>query len=340
MLAIFVAVVVWFARQIHDFLIPPSTAVTIPSFVGQTLTDANAEIGRLKLSSAVVDHTTSDRYPKGVVIMQRPSSGEQAREGRQISFVVSDGIVNRLMPDLRYQSLREVQLDLSRSRLRIGKIAYAKSDIVPEAHVVSQNPPPLTDVDDGDSVDLVVSRGGLSALQVPTFTGLTIDDARDLATRTGIKLGQIVWTPLGPTGPPHGAVVRQIPAPNSKIASFDPVSLQVSAGPFESGYVLRQVRLLVSVPPAGNEASSQPVDLRLTVTDATGKYDLFRAFAQPGQKLDFNVTAVGTSVLDMYVNDQLVGEQRLGREPAVVYGNKAVTPKPSGSPRAAPSSSP
>ncbi len=148
--------------------------------------------------------------------MQRPSSGEQAREGRQISFVVSDGIVNRLMPDLRYQSLREVQLDLSRSRLRIGKVTYAKSDIVPEAHVVSQNPAPLTDVDDGDSVDLVVSRGGLSALQVPTFTGLTIDDARDLATRSGIKLGQIVWTPLGPTGPPHGAVVRQIPAPNSR----------------------------------------------------------------------------------------------------------------------------
>ncbi len=96
----------------------------------------------------------------------------------------------------------------------------------------------------------------------------------------------------------------------------------------------------MSVPPAENAAGSQPVDLRLTVTDATGKYDLFRAFAQPGQKLDFNVTAVGTSVVDMYVNDQLVGEQRLGREPAVVYGNKAVTPKPSGSPRAVPSSSP
>jgi serine/threonine-protein kinase len=331
---------VWFARQIHDFVIPPSTAVTVPSFVGQTLTDANAEVGRLKLSSAVVDHTTSDRYPKGVVIMQRPAAGEQAREGRQISFVVSDGIVNRLMPDLRYQSLREVQLDLSRVRLRIGKITYAKSDIVPDAHVISQNPPPLSDVDDGDSVDLVVSRGALSVLQVPHFTGLTIDGARDLAGRSGIKLGQIVWTPLGPSGPPHGAVVRQVPAPDSKIASFEPVSLQVSAGPFESGYVIRQVRLLVSVPAAENDTTSQPVDVRLTVTDATGKYDLYRAFAQPGQKLDFIVTALGTSVVDMYVNDQLVGEERLGKEPPIVYGNKPVTPKPSGSPGAAPVKSP
>ncbi len=137
-LAIFVAIVVWFGRQIYDFLIPSSATVTIPSFVGQTLPDANAEIARLKLSSAVVDHTTSDRYPKDVVIMQRPEAGDVVREGRQISFVISDGILARLMPDLRYQSMREVQLDLSRERLSLGKVSYAKSDVIPEGHVISQ----------------------------------------------------------------------------------------------------------------------------------------------------------------------------------------------------------
>jgi serine/threonine-protein kinase len=327
-LAIFVAVVVWFGRQIHDFLLPPSNTVTIPSFVGQTLPDANAEIARLKLSSAVIDHTTSDRYPKNVVIMQRPDSGEQAREGRQISFVISDGIVARQMPDLRYQSMREVELDLSRVRMKLAKVTYVKSDIVPEGHVISQDPAPLSNVTQTDAVTLIVSKGGLSVLQVPTFTGMDIDAARALAQKTGVKLGQIVWTPLGPSGPPHGAVVRQVPAPNGKIASFDPVSLQVSAGPFESGYVIRQVRLLVSVPVPDATQSTQQLDVRLTVSDATGKYDLYRAFAEPGQKLDFIVTAVGTSLVDMYVNDQLVGETRLGTEPPVVYGNKPVTPGP------------
>ncbi len=55
-----------------------------------------------------------------------PTPGEQVREGRQISFVISDGIVARLMPDLRYQSMREVQFDLSRSHLRLGKVTYVK----------------------------------------------------------------------------------------------------------------------------------------------------------------------------------------------------------------------
>jgi beta-lactam-binding protein with PASTA domain len=305
---------------------PPSTTVTIPSFVGQTLTDANAEIQRLKLSSAVIDHTTSDRYPKNVVIMQRPDVGEQVREGRQVSFVISDGIVARLMPDLRYQSMREVELDLSRVRLKLGKVTYVKNDVIPEGHVVSQDPAPLSSVAQGDTVTLVVSRGGLSVVQVPNFTGMLIDDARALAQKTGVKLGQIVWTPLGPNGPPRGAVVRQIPAPNGRIASFDPVSLQVSAGPFESGYIVRQVRLLVSVPMPGDTAATQQLDVRVTVTDATGKYDLYHAFAEAGQKLDFTVTAVGTSLVDLYVNDQLVGETRLGAEPPVVYGKKPVQP--------------
>jgi len=327
-LVIFVAVVVWFGRQIHDFLLPPSNTVTVPSFVGQTITDANAEIQRLKLSSAVADHTTSDRYPKNVVIMQRPEAGEQAREGRQVSFVISDGIVARLMPDLRYQSMREVELDLSRVRMKLGKVTYVKSDVVPEGHVISQDPAPLSSITQTDTVTLVASRGGLSVLRVPTFTGMDVDAARALAQKTGVKLGQIVWTPLGPNGPPHGAVVRQIPAPNGQIASFDPVSLQVSAGPFESGYVLRQVRLLVSVPIPDQTAGAQPLDVRVTITDATGKYDLYHAFAEPGQKLDFTVTAVGTSLADVYVNDALVGETRLGTEPPVVYGKKPVTPAP------------
>jgi beta-lactam-binding protein with PASTA domain len=286
----------------------------------------------LKLSSAVADHTTSDRYPKDVVIMQRPDAGEQVRQGRQVSFVISDGIVARLMPDLRYQSMREVQLDLSRAHLQLGRVSYARSDVIPEGHVVSQNPAPLVSVHQGDVVALVVSRGGRANIVVPDFVGLTIDQARSLASDAGIKIGQIVWTPLGRSGPPHGMVARQVPAPKTKIASYDPIALQVSAGPNESGYILRQVHVLVSVPApqtADETQNGQQLDVRLELTDATGSYDIFHAFAEPGQKLDLNVSALGTSVLDMYVNNTLVGEERLGTEPPHAYGTAGPSPTPS-----------
>ncbi len=336
-LAAFVGVVVWFSHQIHDFLLPPVDAVTIPSFIGQTLGDANNAAERMRLTTNVIDHATSDRYPKGVVMNQRPDAGTKVRAGRQVEFVVSDGIVTRLMPDMRYQSMREVGLDLSRTRMQLGRVTYVKSDVVPEGHVIAQDPQPLANVLEGDKVDLVISKGGAAYVRVPNFVNMKIDQARALADKMGLKLGQLVWTPLGKKGPPHGVVARQSIAPGTRIGSYETVSLQVSAGPNESGYLLRQVRVLASVPIPDNVKPGESVKLVLRVRDATGSYDAFRGYAQPGQKLDFVVSALGTSVVDMYVNDVLAGETRLGNEPPKVYDegkkkNKNESPEPSPSP--------
>ena len=259
---------------------------------------------------------------------QRPEAGTTVRAGRQVDFIVSDGIVTRVMPDLRYQSMREVNLDLIRSKLTLGRVTSVKNDVVPAGHVIEQDPQPLTNIVEGETVNLVVSKGGTTTVKVPVFTGMQIDEARDLADKLGIKLGQIVWTPLGKTGVKHGEVVRQSVPPQAKISSYEPVSLQVSAGPNESGYIIRQVHVLASVPISGDAQANQVVKVTLRVRDATGQYDAYRAYAQPGQKLDFTVTAVGTSVVDFFVDNTLVGETRLGDEPARIYDEKP-TPSPS-----------
>lgn len=318
-LAIFVGVVVWFGRSIHDFLLPPADTVTVPSFVGQTETDATNVAQRLKLATSVIERTQSDRYPRGIVISQRPDSGTAVRQGRQVSFVVSAGLISRLMPDVRYQSMREVELDLSRSHLQVGKVTYQRSDVIPEDHVIDQDPQPSANVNQDDKVNLVVSRGGVGAIVVPNFERMTIDEARALAQRSGIKLGQVVWTPLGRSGPPHGTVTRQLPSAGAKINAYDPVSLQVSSGPNESGYIIRQVHVLASVPVPDSAKAGDSVKAVVRVKDETGNFDLFSGYVQPGAKLDFNVTAVGTSLVGLYVNDTLVGEARLGNEPQNVY---------------------
>lgn len=328
-LALFVAVVVWFGREIHDFLLPPADTVTVPSFVGQTVTDATNAATRMKLTASVIDHATSDRYPKGVITSQRPDPGTEVREGRQVSFVVSDGIITRLMPDVRYQSMREVNLDFARNRLQLGKVTYQRSDIVPEGHVIDQDPAPLANVLEGDKVNLVVSHGGAATAKVPNFVGMKIDDARTLAARSNVTLGQIVWTPLGKSGPKHGIVAKQTTPAGTRIAAYEPVSLDVSAGPNESGYLIRQVHVLASVPLFDNVRPGDSVKVVLRVRDATGQYDAYTAYAQPGQKLNFVVTAVGTSVVDFYVDDKLVGESRLGNEPVKIYDEGQPSPSPS-----------
>lgn len=330
-MAAFVGVLVWFGHQIVQFLVPPANTITVPSFVGESATDASAAAEQMHLLAAVVDHSTSDRFPKGTVMNQRPVAGTTVRAGRQIDFVISDGIVSRLMPDLRYQSLRDVQLDLSRAKLSLGRVTYVRSDAVPDNHVIDQDPSPLADVVEGQTVNLVVSRGGAQTGKVPDFTGLSVDDARALAQKNNVKLGQLVWTPLGPKGPKHGIVARQSVPPGTRVSAYQPVSLQISAGPNESGYLLRQVHVLASVPQDDSVAPGQSVLVVLRVRDATGQYDAYRAYAQPGQKLDFTISTLGTSVVDFYENNRLVGETRLGDEPPNVYGQSpAPSPSPGG----------
>jgi len=309
-LAFAVGVAVWFGRSIKDFFAPSAAAVYVPSVVGQTQQDANAQCARLHLACTVVASQASDRFPKGVVSSQQPAPGTQVRAGRQISLIVSTGVTIFPMPDLRFESLRNAGLELNRLKLQLDKQTYVADDEVPRDHVVAQDPPPLTSVRPGSKVSLSVSKGPRGAVKVPDFTGMSIDAARDEAEREHIVLGQIVWTPFGTSGPPRGTVVRQRPGAGASIDPFETVSLQLSAGPGEYGYLVRQVHVSATVP-----STDQTANVRMQVRDDTGTWNVYDGYAQGGQKLDFNLTVVGTATLETYVNNELLNQTSIGEEP-------------------------
>jgi serine/threonine-protein kinase len=309
-LAFFVGVLVWFSRSIYDFFTPSTGTLSTPTFIGQTEGDAISGASRLRIRTLVVARTSSDKYPAGVVMSQEPNPGSQIREGRQVSLVVSSGLQIFPMPDLRGDSLREAGLDLSHYHLVLGKTRTVQNNDVPAGHVVAQDPPPLTSARVGTTVNLDLSKGGPQALSVPNLVGMTIDEARDEAADAGIHLGQVVWTPFGSAGAPHGVIVRQSPDAGAKTDAFGTVSLQVSAGPAQAGYLVRQIHATVTVP----EGDGQQL-VRIAVHDETGTWNVYNAFAEPHQRLDFNLTVVGTSELDTYVNNELLGSTQLGAEP-------------------------
>jgi hypothetical protein len=65
------------------------------------------------------------------------------------------------------------------------------------------------------------------------------------------------------------------------------------------------------------DAEDKPAAVRIQVRDETGDWNVYDAFAQPHQKLDFNLTVIGTATLDVYVNGDLLSSTRLGEEPVV-----------------------
>jgi beta-lactam-binding protein with PASTA domain len=320
--AAFVGVLVWFGHSVQEFLLPGPNTLTVPSFVGMPQPDAVNEITRMKLKFTIAGHAPSSIYPKGVVMNQEPQQGLHVRAGRQISLVISDGVQTMIMPDVRYLSLRDAKLELAHSRLLLAKTTYTRSEDIPPDHVISQDPQPSISVNQGAAVSLLLSKGGATSLKVPSFTGLDIDQARGLAAREHIKFGQIVWTPFGPLGPPHGEVVHQKPEAGATIGAYDVVSLDVSAGPKESGRLIHQTHVLAAVPPA-EPGQNKPLLVRFAVSDETGRYDLFRGYAQPGQKFDLNVTTIGTSAIYFFVNDTLLGQTKVAQEPNDTYEHVA-----------------
>jgi serine/threonine-protein kinase len=309
-LAFFVAVIVWFGHSVKEFFGPSAGDVLLPAFAGQTLGDANDECGRLHLQCTVIARRTSDRFPADVVMGQQPDAGARVREGRAVSFIVSTGVSIFPMPDLRYESLRNVNLTLSRLRLHLAKTSVVANDDIPAQHVVTQDPSPLTSVREGSDVSLILSKGPPASVKVPKFVGMTIDEARDAAGAAKVHLGQVVWTPFGIDGPPRGTVVRQSPDAGIGIDPFSLVSLQVSAGPGEAGYLVRQVHVNATIP-----AVDQAAHVRMVVRDQTGTWNVYDGYALGGQKIDLNVTAIGTAELDTYVNNELLNSATIGVEP-------------------------
>jgi beta-lactam-binding protein with PASTA domain len=319
-LAFFVAVVVWFGRSVQDFFGGSTGDVLLPAFAGQTIDDANAECSRLQLTCTVVARQPSEQYPVDVVMGQQPSSGSHVREGRAISFIVSTGIHVFPMPDLRFESLRNVTLTLGNVKLQLAGTKTVPNNDVPANHVVDQNPQPLQSVREGTSVTLTLSKGPPTSVKVPNFVNMNIDAARDAANAAHVHLGQVVWTPFGSKGPPRGTVVRQAPPPGQFIDPFAFTSLQVSAGPTEYGYLVRQVHVTAAIPLRDDVAH-----VRMQVRDETGTWNVFDGNAQGGQKLDLNVTAVGTAELDTYINNELLDVAKFGVEPPQL---KHPSPKP------------
>ena len=317
-LAFLVAVVVWFGRSVKDFFGPSVNEVLVPSFSGQTLDDAQFECERLHVRCTVAARQTSDRFPKDVVMAQQPAPGARVREGRAVSLVVSTGVVIFAMPDLRFESLRNVNLDLAHQHLHLVKTKTVANDDIPAGRVVSQEPAPLTSVREGTAVTLTLSKGPPNAIRVPNFVNDTVDFARSEATRAKLHLGQIVWTPFGPNGPPRGIVVRQSPDAGRTIDPFQPVSLQVSAGPSEYGYIVRQAHVTAAIPARDNVAH-----VRMEVRDDTGSWNVYDGYAQGGQKIDLNVTAIGTAELDTYLDNELLNSTRIGVEPPGQPANAA-----------------
>jgi membrane peptidoglycan carboxypeptidase len=106
-------------------------------------------------------------------------------------------------------------------------VAQANDPTVPQGQVISSDPAPGTEVDQGSAVTITVSLGP-GTVGVPDVVGLAESDATALLTSLGLS-------PSSVTEPsdtvPAGSVISVDPGVGTQVAPGDAVQLTVSSGP-------------------------------------------------------------------------------------------------------------
>jgi serine/threonine-protein kinase len=207
----------------------------LPSFIGQTpkyvetFLSQNGLVGK-RLSG------TSNTVPAGTVFKQNPPGGTTVARGDTVTYWVSKGPAQVLVPDVTGTDKATAASMLKAAGLALGSVTTQPSDTVQKGYVISQSPAPNTQVDKGSAVDLVLSSGpspSPSPTTSPTGAQVTVPPVIGMdvttATTTLSDAGLLVSVKQKPhTGQPSGTVVDQNPAADTVVPEGTVVTLTVA----------------------------------------------------------------------------------------------------------------
>ncbi|MCL2336231.1 MAG: Stk1 family PASTA domain-containing Ser/Thr kinase [Firmicutes bacterium] len=136
----------------------------VPDLLNHTVEEATALLNKRKLiMQQDPEAVFSDRVNKDLIAEQSPQPLEPVPQGTEVSIKISKGPapVNQPVPDLRGYTLSEAAVILSKRNLTLNEnnVQYEPSNEYEANQIISQTPDRDTEVEEGTSVDVVVSQG-------------------------------------------------------------------------------------------------------------------------------------------------------------------------------------
>ncbi|MDB4898153.1 MAG: serine/threonine protein kinase, partial [Firmicutes bacterium] len=238
--------------------------VNVPSIEGLPLLQAQNELTNAGLSWRVqTDGQYSLTVPAQAVIRSEPPPGTPVKKGRRIDIVLSKGRETKQLADVRNRSIEEARAMLESDKFKL-EVTQQHAQ-VKEGTVIEQAPLPLTPVDVGSTVSLVVSSG---PLRVPSVVGKDVEEARRLISVAGLTPGTVQATPN--PSKPKDTVLASDPPADTPVAPGQTVNLTVSQGPavpavpaVPEGKPFEKVIIVPGAP-------GKPHDVRVTLVDTVG----------------------------------------------------------------------
>ena len=206
-------------------LLAGAPEVEVPDVVGltenrasQELEDAGLEVSTRNRSNAEVD--------EGEVFRQDPEGGATAGEGDTVTIVVSSGPGEVTVPNLLTLTEDQARTALEDVGLELGRVRTQSSDSA-EGTVIDQNPASGELLNEGETVNIVVSSG-VATTVVPGVEGLSESDAVGAIEDAGL-VADVLREPNNEVD--EGVVFAQDPGEGAELEEGSTVTITVSTGP-------------------------------------------------------------------------------------------------------------
>lgn len=222
-LVILILLIIFFDRILMPFFVGRAE-VKVPNVVGMTYEQGKSILEQNKLEPVFGGEHYDSKYPKGTIILQRPVADKMVKVGRRIYLIVSSGNIKVEVPNIKYKSVEEASIILSRSDLSIGQIFEDTLTDVPKGLITSQSINPGELVEKGTLINIwVSSTGSFGNIEVPDLVGRSFSEAKKIIESQNLKVGKIVYQPSIDFLP--NTVIYQYPASGSFVQEFTPIDL-------------------------------------------------------------------------------------------------------------------
>lgn len=201
--------------------------VKIPDITGQTKEDAKY---RLEQEGFVVDYTEvyHDTVKEGKVFKTSPDVGTEQPKGTTVIMSVSKGAETKYttMPSVVNTTRENAEVAIKNAGLVIGSITEEFSDTVALGNVISQSTAAGESVEEGVTIDLVVSKGP-EKLTMPNLWG----NPKDRAIEKLHAMGLSVEVYEEYSDAVEGRVFKTNPEADAKVDPGAMVQIYLSKGP-------------------------------------------------------------------------------------------------------------
>jgi len=206
--------------------------VEVPALVGLSEDEARSKLRDLGLNMKVTDKVYSKEYEEGKVVSQDIKDGEKVKEGYTIEVELSKGLNHVKVPTLINRNVKDLDDILDEYGLK-SSVSYQYSDEKEKGLIISQNPDPYSEVEEGTVISVVVSQGPESKLvSVPNLIGLKENDAKNAIVSSKLVLGG--KNEKHSEQHPKGTVIWQSIDGGREVEKNTTINITVSLGPDES----------------------------------------------------------------------------------------------------------